>query len=84
MQLAIVLALNQDRPSLNELQRNYQAKLADLPEGDALAVIAAQDPDRGSTGIRELAGAIARVNQLEAFMTSYRERLRRDAKNAIN
>ena len=84
MQLAIALALNQDGPALAELNRNYEGKLAGLPEGDALAVIAGQDIDRASTGVRDLAGAIARVSQLEAFMTSYREQLRRDAKNAIN
>lgn len=84
MQLAIALALSQDGPALAELNRNYEGKLAGLPEGDALAVIAGQDIDRGSTGVRDLAGAIARVSQLEAFMTSYREQLRRDAKHAIN
>ncbi len=85
MQLAISLALGDQRAALQRVKRNYQPKLEGLPEADAFQVVADTTVDRSQTSFRNLASAIAQVNQLEAFMTSYRERLKNDAKaSAIN
>jgi len=76
MQLAVSYALAGDRAALDTLSMNYGALLDGLPEADLFNVITASDVDHDQTNFRELAGAIAQVNQLEAFMTAYRERLR--------
>ena len=85
MQLAISLALGDQRAALQRVKRNYQPKMEGLPEADAFQVVADTTVDRSQTSFRNLASAIAQVNQLEAFMTSYRERLKDDAKaSAVN
>ncbi len=84
MQLAISLALGENRGALAEVRRRYQPKLEGLPEADALQVIAESEVDPSRTSFRKLAGEIAQVNRLEAFMASYREQLRREARANIN
>lgn len=83
MQLAVSLSLADDRAGLDELKARYGKQMAGTPDAAAFQVIT-ENVDRDATEFRRLASAIAQVPRLEAFMASYREKIRAGQLSAIN
>jgi hypothetical protein len=77
------LTLADDQQGVAKLAASYGAAMEASPFRDAFRVIAG-----GSTAtsgdIRQLAGKVAQVNDLQGFMASYRDRLAKQKLSAIN
>jgi hypothetical protein len=77
------LTLADDQQGVAKLAATYGAAMEASPFRDAFRVIAG-----GSTAtsgdIRQLAGKVAQVNDLQGFMASYRDRLAKQKLSAIN
>ncbi|MDF1721307.1 MAG: hypothetical protein P1U65_11595 [Minwuia sp.] len=83
LRFAIASSLAGDRTALLELRRSFADRMKGQPEWPAFQVVTAEDR-RDSAEFRNLAAEIAQVDQFEAFMTSYRDRLRDRPLSAIN
>lgn len=83
LRFAIASSLAGDRTALAELRRSFGERMKGQPEWPAFQVVTAEDR-RDSAEFRNLAAEIAQVDQFEAFMTSYRDRLRDRPLSAIN
>ncbi len=83
MQLAVSLALAGDQAGLDRVRERYAEALAPGAEADAFRLITGK-VDRGATQFRQLAGKIAEVDNVQAFMASYREKLANGGFSAIN
>ncbi len=83
LRYVVALALAGDAAGLKRLNRLYAAVMRGDPNQQAFDVITS---DAGSrvTSFRELPNAVARVSSFEAFMTSYRERVKNASLSAIN
>jgi hypothetical protein len=80
---AVALSLAGDAAKLAALRDAFGPRLAGTPEGDAFAVVSGR-VDPASLQFRQAASAIAGVDQLEAFLTSYRQKLAKGGLSAIN
>ncbi|MBE7638314.1 hypothetical protein GUA87_15760 [Sneathiella sp. P13V-1] len=74
MQLAVARNLSNDQSGLEAMRRTYRKKFVGSPDLDAFDLITEQ-PDGSEMEFRKRATAIAKVNQLESFMTGYRDQL---------
>lgn len=83
LRFAIASSLAGDRTALVELRRSFEDRMKGQPEWPAFQVVTAEDR-RDSAEFRNLAAEIAQVDHFEAFMTSYRDRLRDRPLSAIN
>ena len=83
LQLAVALSLAKDSAGLDRIRGLYADRLAGSAEADAFRVLTNR-VDKGDTEFRDLAGAIAGVNQLESFMAGYRAKLKGKQLSAIN
>jgi len=83
LQLAISLALEGENRKIAPLRERFLGRLAGTPEARAFGIIT-DSLQRETTDIRQLTAAIAEVDQLEAFMADYRERLASGGLQAIN
>jgi hypothetical protein len=83
LQLAVALSLAKDTAGLDRIRGLYAQRLAGAPEADAFRVLTNR-VDKDDTEFRELAGSIAGINQLEAFMAGYRAKLKGSQLSAIN
>jgi len=83
LRFAIASSLAGDRTALVELRRSFAERMKGQPEWPAFQVVTAEDR-RDSAEFRNLAAEIAQVDHFEAFMTSYRDRLRDRPLSAIN
>jgi hypothetical protein len=83
LQLAVALSLAKDSAGLDRIRGLYAERLASAPEADAFRVLT-NKVDKDDTEFRDLASAIAGVNQLEAFMAGYRAKLKNSQLSAIN
>lgn len=83
LQLAISLALEGENQKIAPLRERFLTRLSGTPEARAFGIIT-DSLQREATDIRQLTAAIAEVDQLEAFMADYRERLARGGLQAIN
>ncbi len=83
MQQAISYSLANDRDGLERVRKRYQAFFKGTQEENSFQVITAR-VNREGTDFRELASTIAQVNQFEAFMVGYREKIRSRQLSAIN
>ncbi len=83
LRFAIASSLAGDRTALAELRRSFGERMQGQPEWPSFQVVTAEDR-RDSAEFRNLAAEIAQVDQFEAFMTSYRDRLRDRPLSAIN
>lgn len=84
LELAVVLALANDRRALEQLRNQWTDRLKGSAEADAFQVITASVDPADADGIRQRTSAIAQVSQLESFMASYRDKLSRGGVSAIN
>ncbi|MDP6346233.1 MAG: hypothetical protein QF491_22040, partial [Alphaproteobacteria bacterium] len=83
VQLAVSYYMAGDSKALAGIRRRYGQKMVDGPHAETFRVLTHKlDPAR--TKFRELAGEIARVADLEAFMTSYRNKLKNGGLSALN
>jgi hypothetical protein len=77
------LTLADDRPGIAKLAATYGAAMETSPFRDAFRVIAGGSA-ASSGDIRQLAGKVAQVGDLQGFMASYRDRLAKQKLSAIN
>ncbi|HEX3498408.1 MAG TPA: hypothetical protein VHT04_03710 [Stellaceae bacterium] len=77
------LTLADDRPGVAKLATIYGAAMEASPFREAFRVIAGGSA-ASSGDIRQLAGKVAQVSDLQGFMASYRERLAKQKLSAIN
>ena len=83
MQLAVSFALAGDQAGLDRVRLHYSARLGEGADADAFRVVTST-VDRRGTELRQLAGRIAEVSTLQAFMASYREKLAEGSLSALN
>jgi len=77
------LTLAGDQPGIAKLAATYGSAMETSPFRDAFRVIAGGGVT-SSGDIRQLAGKVAQVADLQGFMASYRERLAKQKLSAIN
>ena len=83
LRLAVALALARDRNALKRARERYAAAMQGSDDRDAFELFT-DIVDRDNLSFRELPAALAQVGNFEAFMSTYRERLRGGALSAIN
>lgn len=83
VQLAVSYYMAGDAKSLKGLNRRYGDKMAKGPHAETFRVLT-HKVDQSQTKFRDLAGQIARVADLEAFMASYRDKLKNGGLSALN
>ncbi|MBL4667499.1 MAG: hypothetical protein JKY04_08985, partial [Sneathiella sp.] len=75
MQVAVARSLANDEEGIAIMRQKYRKKLVDTPDLDAFDLIT-DNSDGSETNFRERSTAIAKISQLESFMTGYREQLK--------
>ncbi len=83
VQLAVSYYMAGDGESLKGLNQRYGDKMAKGPHAETFRVLT-HKVDQSQTKFRDLAGQIARVADLEAFMASYRNTVKNAGLSAIN
>jgi len=83
LRYAVALALADDVKGLNRLNRLYAAVMKGDTNQQAFDVITLDIGNRADS-FRELPKAVAQVANFEAFMASYRERVKNNSLSAIN
>ncbi len=83
VQLAVSYYMAGDSQSLKGLNQRYGDKMAKGPHAETFRVLT-HKVDQSQTKFRDLAGQIARVADLEAFMASYRDKVKNGGLSAIN
>ena len=83
LRLAVALVLAHDRTALKKMRRRYAEVMKGGADRDAFELISST-VDRKRLSFRELPAAVAQVASFEAFMASYRERVRSQSLSAIN
>jgi len=76
------LTLADDQAGIAELGRRYGPAMDAGPYRDAFRVIAGGTTAKGD--IRQLAGKVAQINDLQSFMTDYKQKVQSDRLSAIN
>jgi len=75
MQVAVARSLANDQDGITIMRQKFRKKLVDTPDLDAFDLIT-DNTDGSETNFRERSTAIAKISQLESFMTGYREQLK--------
>ncbi|MCZ6771920.1 MAG: hypothetical protein O7G83_08030 [Proteobacteria bacterium] len=83
LRLAVALALSDDQLGLKRINRLYTAVMRGDTNQQAFDVITADTGSREAS-FRELPNAVARIASFEAFMSTYRERVKNGSLSAIN
>jgi hypothetical protein len=83
VQLAVSYYMAGDAKSLKGLNRRYGDKMAKGPHAETFRVLT-HKVDQSQTKFRDLAVHLARVADLEAFMASYRDKLKNGGLSALN
>ena len=83
VQLAVALTLGGDRTGIDSVRRRFGAKLAGTPEAHTFQLLS-DKIDAKSMAFREVSGAVAQLDTLEAFMAGYREIMREGGLSTIN
>ena len=83
MRLAVALSLAGDAQGIANVRRRYLAKMADSPDAHAFELLS-KTIDNASTAFRELSGAIAQLDTIDAFLESYRATMADGGLSAIN
>lgn len=78
LQLAVALSLAGDEAGIDRLRADYAARFEGSTEAPAFRVLTTR-VNRNETEFRELARHIAGLGQLDAFMSEYRDRLKKGA-----
>ncbi len=80
---ATALALSGDEDALQKLRGRFAAAFEGTPETDTFLVLTSR-VDRNQQAFQAVVKKVAGVDQLEAFMSAYRERLKSGGLSAIN
>jgi hypothetical protein len=81
LNLAVAHTLAGDRPALEALRAEWGAAMSAGPHAEAFTLLAEDlDPDSVAT----IAQQLAQVDRVQAFMASYRERLRETQLSDLN
>lgn len=80
---ATALALSGDEEALQKLRTRFAATFEGTPEAEAFLVLTSR-VDRNQQSFQTAVKRVAGVDQLEAFMSAYRERLKSGGLSAIN
>jgi hypothetical protein len=83
LKLAVARYMSDDEAALKGLRERYGPLMAESQHADTFRVLT-HEVDASKTEFRSLAGAIAGISDLEAFMSSYRARLAKEGLSAIN
>lgn len=83
LKLAVALYMGNDGAGLDALRRRFGARMAKGKHAESFRLLTAEI-DPGKIEFRKLAGAIAQIDELEAFMAKYRTRLAQQSLSAIN
>ena len=75
MQLAVARNLSNDKTGIQRMRKTYREKMVGTPDQAAFDLIT-EENDPSAAAFRERATVIAKVGQLESFMTGYREKLK--------
>ncbi|OUR75693.1 hypothetical protein A9Q83_16980 [Alphaproteobacteria bacterium 46_93_T64] len=75
MQVAVARSLVNDQDGISAMRKKYRKKLVDTPDLDAFDLIT-DNTDGSEINFRERSTAIAKISQLESFMSGYREQLK--------
>jgi hypothetical protein len=83
VKLAVALYMGNDAAGVDALRRRFGARMAGGKHAESFSLLTSEiDPSK--IEFRNLAGAIARVDELEAFMANYRTKLAQKSLSAIN
>jgi hypothetical protein len=83
VKLAVALYMGGDAAGVEALRRRFGARMAAGKHAESFSLLTSEiDPSK--IEFRKLAGAIARIDELEAFMASYRTKLAQKSLSAIN
>ncbi len=80
MRAAIAYSLANDEPSLDRLRDRFMAKMKASKDATAFSVVTQNIVAQGAA-FRDLAGQIASVDTLQAFMKDFRQRYAQPATN---
>lgn len=83
MRLTVCYTLADDSTAVKRTRQRFGDRMGGPPEGDAFLALTV-DVDRKSTDFRSLAGAVANMVSLEAFLTSYKDKLIKGGLSAYN
>lgn len=83
MRLTVAYTLADDATAVKRARQRFGDRMGGPPEGDAFMALTV-DVDRKSTDFRSLAGAVANLVSLEAFLTSYKDKLIKGGLSAYN
>ncbi len=83
VQLAVSYYMAGDAKSLKGVNNRYGDKMAKGPHAETFRVLT-HKVDQSQTKFRDLAGQIARVADLEAFMASYRDKVENGGLSTLN
>jgi len=83
IQLTVSFYMAGDDDSLDRVRQQYAGKITDGPMADTFRVLTHR-VDPASIEFRKLAKEIAAVADLESFMSSYRDRMKRGGLSALN
>src|SRR5262249_34838656 len=73
MRAAVAYSLANDQTALDGLRNHYNAKMTESPDGKSFAVVTEKIDSQG-VAFRDLAGKIATVDALQAFMVDFKKR----------
>ncbi|MGH6945972.1 MAG: hypothetical protein ACREDZ_01475, partial [Kiloniellales bacterium] len=79
--LAVALTLGGERAALKKLDERFGAAMAETPQAAAFKLLAG---DLGGNGGLSIAQELVKVDQAEAFLTSYRQRLQQANLSGLN
>ena len=83
VKLAVALYMGNDAAGVDALRQRFGARMAEGKHAESFKLLTSEiDPSK--IEFRKLAGAIARVDELEAFMANYRTKLAQKTLSAIN
>jgi hypothetical protein len=83
MRLTVAYTLADDITAVKRTRQRFGDRMGGPPEGEAFVALTV-DVDRKSTDFRSLAGAVANLVSLEAFLTSYKDKLIKGGLSAYN
>jgi hypothetical protein len=83
LDLAVALTLSGNELALTRLRKGYGAAMAKGPFKDAFQLIASPQT-QGLINYRSIAEKVTEVENFQAFLSTYRERLRSGSLSAIN
>ncbi len=83
LDLAVAMTLARNERGIATLRRSYGPSMKNTPLGDAFRLIASTEA-QGLLDYRTIKGKVKDVENFQAFMTAYRERLKKEKLSSLN